>query len=152
MIVPVGELTVLVTAFVLSVFVTVAVNCTVPDGYTVALEGVSEIETGGTTVTVAVLKLAGFETLVAVITTVSVVVTDGAVYSPPLVIVPRLAVHVTELLVKPVSVALNCCVPPGCRLTVAGLTTMLEFGAITVTVAGAELDGFSTLVAVTVTV
>ncbi len=47
-------------------------------------------------------------TLVAVTVTVALVLTIGAVKSPELEIEPAEAVHVTAVLVEPVTVALNC--------------------------------------------
>ena len=63
-------------------------------------------------VTVALADLVASATLVAVTIAVVFDVTVEAVYSPELLIVPFVAVHVTPVLVVPVTVAVNCCVPP----------------------------------------
>ena len=55
----------------------------------------------------------------------------------------------------PVTVAVNCCVPPVCSDAVLGLMltdTTGGGGAVTVTVAAADLLGSATLVAMTVNV
>jgi hypothetical protein len=50
----------------------------------------------------------------------------GAVYKPVALIVPAPVAgatdHVTEALLVPVTAAVNCCVPPPFKLTVAGVT------------------------------
>ena len=66
---------------------------------------------------------------------------EPAVKSPPDVMVPPVAVHVTEAL------AVNCCVPPGASVTLGGVT--VSAGAVTVTVVVAVADP-AELVAVSV--
>ena len=63
-------------------------------------------------------------------------------------IVPPVAVHVTAVLLVPVTVAVNCWVAPVCNDIVAGVT--LTDTAVTVTVADADLVGSAALVAATV--
>jgi len=96
---------------VLLVPITVAVNCCVPPVTSEAEVGETETDTvaGAVTVTVADADLVLSETLVAL--TVSVPGVPGAVYMPPEVIVPRTADHVTEVLLPPLTVALNCKLP-----------------------------------------
>ncbi len=63
----------------------------------------------------AVADLVGSATLVALTVTVVFAVTVGAVNSPELEIVPAEADQITEVFVIPVTVAVNCLVPPlGC--------------------------------------
>jgi len=64
--------------------------------------------------------------------------------------VPPVADHVTAVLLLPVTVAVNCCVPPVCNEADVGL--MLTETSMTVTVAEADLVLSATLVAVTVNV
>jgi hypothetical protein len=68
--------------------------------------------------------------------------------------VPPLADHVTAVLVLPVTLALNCCVPPvGSELEVGLMETATTGGGVaTVTVAVANLLVSATLVARTVNV
>jgi hypothetical protein len=92
--------------------------------------------------------------LVAV--TVSVPGLDGAVYTPPALMVPNAAFQVTDLLAAVPEIAeANCKVPPGVVEVDAG-ETATEFttgvGAETVTVAEADWVGSATLVALTVSV
>ena len=110
--------------------------------------------TAGVTVTLAVADLVGSCTLVAVTVTVcGLPSVAGAVYRPPLEIVPTagLTDHVTAVFVVPVTVAVNCCVCDGVKLAVDGLTVTCMGGTM-VTLAVAVLLVFATLVAVTVTV
>src|SRR5438552_19074589 len=71
-------------------------------------------------VTVALADLVASATLVAVTIAVVFDVTVEAVYSPELLIVPFVAVHVTAVLVVPVTVAVNCCVPPDATVALVG--------------------------------
>jgi hypothetical protein len=92
-------------------------------------------------VTVPAADTAVFAALVAVIVTVCGVATlDGAVYNPEVLIVPApvagLIVQFTAVFVLPVTVAVNCCVPPALTAAVAGET-------VTVTVCEPR-DMFST--------
>ena len=47
-------------------------------------------------------------------------VADPAVNNPPAEIVPPVADHVTAVFELPVTVDVNCCVCPGCRLALVG--------------------------------
>ena len=82
-----------------------------PEAATLAVEGLTVTCTGGTTLTLASAFLLASAALVAVTVTVcgplSVV---GAVYRPPLEIVPAagLTDQVTAVLVVPVTAAVNC--------------------------------------------
>ena len=119
-----------VTAVLLSVEVTVGVNCTVPPARTIALVGKIEIVTvGAVSVTVAVPICVVSACDVAVI--VWVVLAGrivGAVYRPVAVIVPVVALppgvpstaQVTAVFVEPATVAVNCCVAPPAMLAVVG--------------------------------
>jgi len=68
--------------------------------------------------------------------------------------VPPVADHVTAVLLLPVTVAVNCCVPPVCMEAEVGLmlTATTGGGAVTVIVAVADLLVSATLVAVTLRV
>src|SRR5216684_570067 len=95
--------------------VTVAVNCCVAPVWRLAEAGLIVIDTTGgvvVTVTAAEAFFVVSATLVAV--TVNVPADAVAVYNPPAVMVPPVAVHVTDVFVLPVTVAVNCCVPPTC--------------------------------------
>jgi hypothetical protein len=95
--------------------VTVAVNCCVALVCRLAEVGLIVTDTtGGTAVTVTVAEafLVVSATLVAV--TVNVPAEPGAVYNPLALMVPPVAAHVTAVFVLPVTVAVNCCVPPTC--------------------------------------
>ena len=135
---------------VLLVPVTVAVNCCVPPVRSEADAGLMLTAiTGGTvTVTVAAADLVLSATLVA--RTVNVPAVVGAVYRPVVETVPPVADHVTAVLLVPVTVAVNCCVPPVKSEADVGL--MLTDTNATVTVAEADFDGSATLVTVTVKV
>src|ERR1035437_3800208 len=95
----------------------VAVNCCVPP--------VGKMTVAGLTVTVGaelwiVIDAVPLLLLESLAVTVTVPVVVPAVYRPPLLIVPPVADHVTG---RPaLSVAVNCCVPPVGKMTVAGLT------------------------------
>jgi hypothetical protein len=71
------------------------------------------------------------------------------VYRPLLEIVPPVADHVTLVFELPVTVALNCCVPPVDSETEPGFTDTAT-GAVMVTVADADFVVSATLVAFTV--
>ena len=75
----------------------------------------------------------------------------GAVYSPLLDTVPPLDDQVTDVFVLPVTVAVNCCVPPVCSEADVGLmlTATGGGGAVTLTAAEADFAVSATLVAVT---
>jgi len=92
--------------------------------------------TGGTVspppiVTVAVPYFVGSATLVA-LTVIAPEALAGAVKSPPEVIVPAEADHVTAPFVVPDTVALNCCFCPGASTTEAGVTeTLIDWAGAT---------------------
>jgi hypothetical protein len=95
----------------------------------------------------------GSTTLVAVTVTDCVLVTDaGAVYRPVDVRLPTLgfSVHVTAVLLVPVTVAKNCCACPGATWLLPGLTEIV-IGGLRVTLAVACLVESAALVAVMVT-
>ncbi len=101
--------------------VTVAVNCWVPAEETVLEAGEIEIDTAGAaTVTLAETDLAVLTWLVAVTVTAVLEVTAGAVKSPEVEIVPAVADQVTAVFVEPVTVAVNCWVPPELTVAVPG--------------------------------
>jgi hypothetical protein len=117
------------------------------------VDGLTVICTEGTTVTLAVAFLLVSATLVAATVTVcGLASAAGAVYNPPLEIVPTagLTDHLTIVFDEPTPVAVNCCVWPTPRVTAAGDTVTVT-GGVTVTFAVADLVGSCTLVAVTVT-
>ena len=101
--------------------------------------------TGALTVTVADADAEVLALLVAV--TVYVPAVAGAVYRPLADIVPPVADQVTAVLLLPVTVAVNCCVPPVGRDAEPG--AMDTATALTVTVADADLVESATLVALT---
>ena len=72
----------------------------------------------------------------------------GAVYRPLLETVPPVADQVTAVLLVPLTVAVNCCVPPVCSDAEVGL--MLTETTVTDTVAETDFVLSATLVAVTV--
>jgi hypothetical protein len=105
---------------------TVAVNCCVALGAIVAATGLIETDTGGgVTVTVALANLVESAALVAFTVTEVLEVTVGAVNRPELDTVPAVAVHVTEVLEEPVTVAVNCLVAPEATVADVGLTETL---------------------------
>jgi hypothetical protein len=126
---------------------TAAVNCCVCDGPRAAVVGETDTVTtvGGTSVTVADALFAGSAWLVAVTVTVCcVVMLEGAVYSPVVLMEPTsgLIDQVTAVFVVPVTAAVNCCVCDGPRLTVVGETdTVTTCGGSSVTVAEALFAG-----------
>jgi len=63
---------------------------------------------------------------------------------------PAVADQVTTVLLLPVTVAVNCCVAPAASDTEPGETDTAITGALTITVADAELLESATLVVVTV--
>ena len=97
--------------------------------------------------------LVGSATLWAVTVTVcDVRILDGAVYRPAEEIVPTdgLIDQVTAVLLVPKTVAVNCCVPEGARLTVDWLRDTVTAWRSAIT-AVAAFEGFAMLVAVIVT-
>jgi hypothetical protein len=127
--------------------VTVAVNCCAAPVINDAEVGLIEIATGTATVTVADADFELSATLVAV--TVYVPALPGAVYRPEIEIVPAVADQVTAVLLLPVTVAVNCCVALVMSAADVGLIDTAT-GAVTVTVADADLVVSATLFAVTV--
>jgi len=119
-----------VTAVLLSVEVIVGVKWTVLPAGTLALVGEIEMVTvGAVSVTLAEAVLVVSATEVAVTETAVVVGrTVGAVYRPLVVTVPMSAsppvspftLQVTEVLLEPVTVVVNCCVVPPAMLAVVG--------------------------------
>jgi hypothetical protein len=103
-------------------------------------------------VSVALDDLVGSATLCAVTVTVcDVRILDGAVYRPVEEIVPTdgLIDQVTAVLLVAKTVAVNCCVPEGAKLTVDGLMdTVIAWRSVISAVAAFE--GSAMLVAVIV--
>jgi len=133
---------------------TLAVNCWVPPAETVALGGEIETDTvpGGFTVTVADAELAVLAWLVALTVTEVVEVTEGAVRSPEVEMDPAEVDQVAAVFDDPLTVAVNCWVPPEETVALAGeIATDTVAGGLTVTVAAAELELLAWLVALTVT-
>jgi hypothetical protein len=137
---------------------TVVLNCCACDGVNVALDGEILTETPGTTVTLAWPNLLVSATLVALIVTEPTGTVEGAVYKPPLEIVPTvefppatpLTLQFTVVLEVPPTAVLNCCV---CETPTEALVgdTFTEIPGTTVTPAWANLVASATLVAATVT-
>ena len=75
----------------------------------------------------------------------------GAVYRPLLETVPPVVDHVTAGLLVPLTVAVNCCVPPVCSDAELGLmlTDTAAAGPLTSTVAEADAAVSATLLAMT---
>ena len=110
---------------VLVVFVTVAVSRRVSEGWMAADAGVTDTLTSGLMVSVAVAVLLGFCRLAAVtVTSCDVVMEDGAVYRPLLLIVPidGLIAHVTAVFDAHATDALSCDVCELVSVAVAGVT------------------------------
>ncbi len=120
---------------------TFAVNCWVPPEETVALVGEIEIATtaGASTVILAEAELDVSAWLVALTVTVVFEVTVGAVNSPEVEIDPALADQVTAVLVEPLTVAVNCWVPPEVTVALLG-ETETDTTPAGVTVTAAEAD------------
>ena len=129
--------------------VTVAVNCCVALVESEAEPGESDTATtAALTVTVADADLVVSATLVAF--TVKDPAALGAVYMPLEETLPPVADHVTAVLLLPLMLAVNCCVPPVSIEAEIGETVTETTGALTVTVADADLVVSATLVAFTV--
>jgi hypothetical protein len=117
----------------------------------VALVGdtVTDTTGAGWMVTLAEAVFVASATEVAVTAKPPVVV--PAVNNPPLDTVPPVAVQVTPVFELPVTVAENCRVCPGCKVTLVGDTEICTLGAAcTVTAAVPDLLESATEVAVTV--
>src|SRR5271157_4538713 len=135
--------------------VTVAVNCCWPPTFTCAVDGETVTAGPDTTVTIAVANLLGSATEVAV--TETVCTTEGAVYSPMLLIMPQLAPlqpvkpHMTPLFPVPVTVAVNCCCPFTETCAVGGeIVTVTPAAATMNTLAEADFVGSADDVTATV--
>jgi hypothetical protein len=92
------------------------------------VELVGEIVTvtaGGATVTVALAFFVGSAALIADTVTFVLLVTVGAVNIPLVEMLPAVEVQLTLLLVDPLTVALNCWVPPDPRLVLIGETAIV---------------------------
>lgn len=101
------------------------------------------------TVTCAEADFVGSATLVAF--TVNVPAVLGAVYRPEAEIAPPVAVQVTAEFDVPLTLAVNCWVPPVCNDAEFGETVTVTTGAaVTVTWADPDLVESAALVAVTV--
>ena len=100
--------------------------------------------------TLADADLVGSATLVAVTENVVVLETVGAVKRPAVEIVPPLAVHLTAVLVLPVTASVNCLLPPELTVVVVGemVTETVCCCALTVTVF--DVDAVSPRLSVTV--
>jgi hypothetical protein len=98
-------------------------------------EGGPQLVDGGglltTTLTDATAFLVGSAALVAATVADIDVLTLGAVKTPLLEIVPALADQITPFLLVPLTVAVNCCVPPETTVAVAGETATSRFGRTT---------------------
>jgi hypothetical protein len=127
--------------------VTVAVNCWVAPVRIEAEVGFTETTTGAVTVTVADADFEVSATLTAV--TVYVPGVAGAVNTPLLETDPPVVDQFTDVLLVPVTLAVNCWVAPAMTVAEAGLMVTAT-GTDTVTDAEADLLGSATLVAVTV--
>ena len=113
--------------------------------------GEIEIDTTGALLTVTVAEADLVESAVLVAVTVKVPAELGAVYRPAVEMLPPVADHVTAVLLLPVTVAANCCVPPVSSDAETGETvTATTAGEVTVTVATADFVVSATLVALTV--
>lgn len=80
--------------------------------------------------------------------------TDGAVSRPVLEIEPALVDQTIEVLLVPLTLAANCCVPPDVTVALVGFKLTVIFvdvAGFTVIVAEALESGAAVLVAVTVT-
>ncbi len=147
---------------VFKVPVTFAVNGCVVPGATCTDEGETETPISAESVTVAEADLVGSACDVAVTETRDGLGTaGGAVYKPPVVIVPQLepaqptppTLHVTAVLAEPVTVAWNCfCAPVTSCALVGAIVIPTAMPEPRVTAAEAVLVGSTTRVAVTVTV
>ena len=109
---------------------TVAVNCCVPPGASVADVGEMVTETTGTAVTVTV-AVADFVLSARLVTvTVQVPGVDGAVYNPVRETVPQLAVQPTPTLVVLLTTSVNCCVALTTKDTEVGLMEIAIGGGV----------------------
>lgn len=142
--------------------VTVALNCWVCPSVTFADAGEMLTPICSVMVTLALPDLVESAADVAVtVTNGGLGAEDGAVYRPVVLIVPHdepmqptpLSPHVTDVLLDPVTVAVNCCFAPAPTAGSLGETlTLMEPGDPIVTVAEPDTAPFMSEVAVTVTV
>lgn len=146
---------------VFDVPLTVALNCLVCPSTTLAVVGEMVMPTFCVTCTDAVPDLVGSATDVAVtVTNGGLGAAEGAVYSPLVEMVPQsvevqpvpLKLHVTAMLVDPVTLAVNCCLAPTPTEAVDGETPTETVLLMIVTVVEPVIDEFESEAAVTVTV
>jgi hypothetical protein len=137
--------------------VTLAVNCLYAPVTTSAVDGVTVTTTGGTIVTAADCDLVGSATEVAVTETCAGLGNElGAVYKPVDDTLPHaeptqplpLTFQRTDVLLVPLTVAVNCCVAPSVTVAVVG-EMLTVIGGTIVTVA--VLDLVESALEVTVT-
>jgi hypothetical protein len=110
---------------------------------------------GTVTVTCAEADFEGSATEVAVTVTEMELpeMLEGAVYNPlALTVPPPLADQVTLVLEVPVTVAVNCCVTPASKVTLAGDTLTEITGTVIVICAEPDFERSAFDIAVTVTV
>jgi len=111
---------------------------------------VAECWTGTLTITLAEADFVESAALVAV--TVKVPAVLGAVYKPPVEMVPPVADQFTTVLLLPVTAAVNCWVAPVESDAEPGESDTATTGVLTVTVADADFVESAALVAVTLKV
>jgi len=138
--------------------VTSAVNCAVFKALSAALGGLTPTLTpppaGGVSVTLALANFVASATLVAVtVISSELLITAGAVYNPFTKLpIEGVIDQVTAVFALPVTVAENCEVWDAARVALGGFTlTMTLPGGTSWTVALADLEVSTTLVAVIVT-
>jgi len=114
------------TTAVLLVPLTLAENCCFPPDGTVALKGFTLTAIfcvlAAVTVTLAEALAVVNAALVAVTVTFDVVETIGAVSTPVLEMEPAVVAQMTDVLLDPITVATNCCVPPEASVELLGDT------------------------------
>jgi len=132
--------------------VTVAVNCCVPLVRSEAEAGEIVTRTTGAVVTVTVADADLVLSSALVAFTVKLPAVLGAVKRPLVETLPPVADQVTAVLLEPVTVAVNCCVPLVSIDTEVDEMVTETTGALTVMVADADLVLSATPVAFTVKV
>jgi hypothetical protein len=140
----------------LLVLLTVAVNVWVPPAVRLAVVGETVTEIGFNVTDAVADFVLSAEDVACTVTVVEATTTAGAVYNPDALMLPQAAPpavqltdQLTAVLLVALTVALNCCVAPPVRDTVAG-ETETEIG-VSVMVADADLVVSAVKVAVTVT-
>jgi len=132
------------TTAVLLVPLTAAANCWLAPEGTVALVGftltVILVLVAGLMVTMAEAVDVGNAALVAFIVAEIVEVVVPAVNRPVLEIVPPVADHTTEVLVVPLTEAVNCCVPPELKVAVPGDTWTLTWEPVELVPDATEIE------------